>query len=158
MDPKLENFMRSLLKNGFYKHQPYSGHREDPRYEFSYETNGTSILIRIRDADTQRSHQSSRVNILDLISTKPKKGFGSQLLKLVCDLADAHQITLFLRAQPFGPTKIGDLERITLSKLIAWYRKFGFTTDEAYYAKLETIDWSDGCQMIRCPRVENIID
>jgi hypothetical protein len=54
-------------------------------------------------------------------SLEPGQGNASQALKWLCDLADKHQIKLYLRVEPFG-----DKPHMTKPQLKAWYKRNGF--------------------------------
>lgn len=70
------------------------------------------------------SHVNSSEMRIHLIESLPKhegKGKGSEALSWLCEMADAHQIELSLRACPqyrnFG---------LNLVDLVQWYRRHGF--------------------------------
>ncbi|PJI39161.1 hypothetical protein [Ferrovibrio sp.] len=57
----------------------------------------------------------------------PHKGYGTQAMKLVCDLADHHSQRIYLR--PAGVAdgcEEDDGSEMNMSQTIAWYKKFGF--------------------------------
>ena len=51
------------------------------------------------------------------------KGYASEVLQKICDIADEFQVTLVLTPVPFGKDK---KEILTTSQLIKWYKKYGF--------------------------------
>lgn len=66
--------------------------------------------------------EMDRVRELVRVWTDPehrKQGFATELVKTVCDEADAEGIVLILQPRPFGHVQ-------GLQALEGWYRRFGF--------------------------------
>lgn len=60
-------------------------------------------------------------SIRTLGSGNRRKGYGSLLLRLICELADKYQVTIELCVGPFG-----DRPRMGKYQLRAWYKRYGF--------------------------------
>jgi hypothetical protein len=57
-------------------------------------------------------------------SAVPKSGAGTRVMQMICKVADKHKVRIELNPEPFGSAKI------PRSKLIAFYRGFGFVGDQ----------------------------
>jgi len=53
---------------------------------------------------------------------QPGIGHGSQILALICDLADQHDVEIVLKTTPFGDKPYP----MCRESLAAWYRRHGF--------------------------------
>ena len=60
------------------------------------------------------------IRIMGVYSGHRRKGNGTHLMNLVCDLADEMKMRLVLRARPYGEN------RMTTDELMNFYMKFGF--------------------------------
>lgn len=75
------------------------------------------------------------IYIKEIESTEPGKGYGRQLLRLVCALADKHKVELALAPLSFVPpswrNKVNSKELISKklgeTQLRQWYTRYGFT-------------------------------
>lgn len=83
-----------------------------------------SCQVRMCEAIPPRIRQSTREIIsVDVPENLRRQGMATELLRNVCDEADAHGITLILFVKPFG-----DGLRPDEDQLASWYvSKFGFT-------------------------------
>jgi hypothetical protein len=130
----VEQFLDLLGQQGQLRAQ---GKKTIFHYDFSA---GAMICFKtLRIADQIRLHNIS-------VET-PKHGVGTGLMKLVCGLADQYGVVIELTALPFG--MLGG--RIGVSKLITWYRSFGFVLNDDFYED-QVVDISQGLEMIRYPR------
>lgn len=84
------------------------------------------------------------IHIGDMVSNTP--GEGSKALAFICDLADAHRVTLDLCAKGYAKTPT--------EKLVEWYGRYGFIPDETYLEYHPGDDLSDGLDMIRHPKAQ----
>lgn len=77
------------------------------------------------------SHKSARcqleinpyrktIRIMGLYSGHRRKGNGTHLMNLICELADEMEMRLVLRARPYGE------DQMTKDELKNFYMKFGF--------------------------------
>lgn len=87
--------------------------------------------------------RSSGIHIDDLLSNV--KGEGTKALAMICELADAHGVTLDLFAMGYAKTPT--------AKLIEWYRRFGFIPDPDSIG-----DEVEGMDMIRKPVKKGKLD
>lgn len=60
------------------------------------------------------------IHIHDLTALEPGKGHGSATLKILCDLADKHDVTLE------GTAKAYREDRLSTRQLLTWYVRHGF--------------------------------
>lgn len=77
------------------------------------------------------------IRLSDITSNTP--GHGTKAMQLLCDLADKHKVTITLYAKGYADTPS--------SKLVEWYKRFGFVVDEEYFP-----DNDDEAEMIRHPK------
>jgi hypothetical protein len=52
----------------------------------------------------------------------PKRGFGSKILRKVCELADRHKVFIRLKVAPLGPKP----HPMSAEQLREWYHRHGF--------------------------------
>lgn len=63
------------------------------------------------------------LRLSSIMSIDKGKGKASEIMKMVCDIADEFDVTIVLTPQPFGSNK---KEILTKQQLIKWYKKYGF--------------------------------
>ena len=112
---------------------------------FHYEFAGGGLLC------FKSIRSNDRIRLHNIIVEVPQQGMGTKLMQLVCKIADQCEVVIVLTALPFGDPSM----RIKLFKLISWYRDFGFVVNDDYYENHETMDISDGMEMIRDPGFGN---
>lgn len=72
----------------------------------------------------------------------PRQGGGGRAVKMLCDLADKHNVKITLTAKSTSD------ERMNTAQLRSWYGRFGFHDEEDSFG-----DDHDGWDMIRFPNV-----
>lgn len=82
------------------------------------------------------------LNSIMVNSAYREKGEGSRVLKIICDLADRHGITIYGNAHPIR--KMLGERHLKLADLIAWYERHGFVVSNEPAA--------NGVNMTRKPR------
>lgn len=95
---------------------------------------GWSVIEARRSID----HPINAVYIKAIQAVEAGKGHGKEALKMLCELADEHGVTLELNAKPFGQ------EHLSAKQLVAWYTRSGFTVVRRGNAE-------SGTDMIRKP-------
>jgi hypothetical protein len=68
------------------------------------------------------AHSHRELIIHRLWTLEPGQGNGAHMLRILCNLADQHQVELTLKTIPFG-RKPHPLPR---EQLVAWYQRHGF--------------------------------
>lgn len=68
------------------------------------------------------------IHISSIMSTEPKKGFASFVLKQLCEMADKHGVVMTLDPKRFG-TRKGDLNNAQLRQ---WYSRHDFAPSRKY--------------------------
>lgn len=81
--------------------------------------------------------RAAAIHISDMVSRE--KGEGSKALAFLCQLADAHGVTLELFAKGYADTPT--------AKLHEWYGRYGFVDAPDYYG-----DDDEGYEMVRQPK------
>lgn len=66
--------------------------------------------------------------ISSIESERPGKGYGTEALRRICELADEFKVDLALEAMPFTPR---EGKPIPVGKLKAFYASFGFRTERS---------------------------
>jgi hypothetical protein len=94
---------------------------------------------------TIRSDNQIRLHTI-LVET-PQQGAGTELMTMICSIADHCNVSIELTALPFGVLS----QKISMSKLITWYRGFRFVVNDDFYED-QTVDIVEGLEMIRDPR------
>lgn len=77
-------------------------------------------------AVTLKATAAAVVMVVALRAMTPGRGDGTRGLLTLCNLAEAHGVTLELQAVPLDHTgsRVKRMERAR--KLVAWYKRFGF--------------------------------
>lgn len=70
------------------------------------------------------------LSMIETMRPEQGKGQASNLLRMVCEAADAAQVTLSLKVEP---KDFGDLDK---SQLAEWYRRHGFDGDPESMTRL----------------------
>jgi hypothetical protein len=81
--------------------------------EWARELEGCAVTLALDDGEA--------IQIASLEALEPGRGAGTRAIRRLCELADAHGVTLTLIADPFGKRP-----KITRAKLMHWYHGFGF--------------------------------
>lgn len=131
----VEDFLHQLGQHG--RLQP-QGKRTIFHYQFP--AGGMFCFKTIRSSEQIRLH--------NIAVESPQQGVGTALMELACEIADKCGVSIVLTALPFGDPA----RRIQLFKLISWYRNFGFDINDDYYDEQNTMDMTEGMEMIRDPR------
>jgi hypothetical protein len=131
----VENFLHQLGQQGELQPQ---GKRTIFHYQFP--SGGMLCFKTIRSSEQIRLH--------NIVVESPQQGVGTTLMELICDIADQCNVIILLTALPFGDPA----RRIQLFKLVSWYRNFGFDINDDYYDDQNTMDMTEGMEMIRDPR------
>lgn len=71
------------------------------------------------------------------------QGLASRVLKIIGDLADAHGVSVWLQASPFGPDK-----GLVRKSLREWYARYGWKSAKARLPA----PWRAGATMVRRPQ------
>jgi len=90
-------------------------------YPFVFE-NGSGNAIGLVSVAWEKESSDNLVRLFHLSAFKMGFGDGSQILTVLCSLADEFGVDLTLQAEP----QSNGLDIISQDKLLSWYRKFGF--------------------------------
>lgn len=90
-------------------------------YPFVYE-NIDGVPIGLVCMAWEKGSNDNLVRVFHISSFKSGRGSGSEILTELCRVADEYEVNLTLQAEP----QSNGLEVIGSSKLVSWYRKFGF--------------------------------
>jgi 8-oxo-dGTP pyrophosphatase MutT (NUDIX family) len=101
-NPELETFMRDFWGNTY-------GNPFDPRERVWKNIAAVECFV-----------FNNAIHISSIRSFERAKGFGSAALKWICELADAHQVTLELSPEPYGD------KPLSAAQLKSWYKRNGF--------------------------------
>jgi hypothetical protein len=85
------------------------------------------------------------IHIHDIQTMEPKSGGGGEALKLLCDLADKHNVILSATCKAFGTNP----DYMTTKQLMNWYAKYGFILSREKYRHRTEVD---GFDIVRQPR------
>lgn len=70
----------------------------------------------------QLHRQGGEITIHRIWTVYPKRGFGSKMLRKVCELADRHKVFIRLKVAPLGPQP----HPMSSEQLQQWYHRHGF--------------------------------
>lgn len=101
------------------------------------------------------------INLAVIQASQIRKGIGSSTMKALVGVADKLGYKMALDAEPFGSN--WDQKRISLSKLVKFYKKYGFVVDlkafdgeDPFKSDAEYVKYAkkagEGVQMYRNPK------
>lgn len=93
-------------------------------------------------ASVEVSYFDGALHLSDVMAIGvPRKGGGTQAVKLLCDLADKHGVKITLTAKAYTDG------HMSTDQLKSWYERFGFQEEEDSFG-----DEEEGYDMVRYPR------